>query len=95
MAWTIRVQTEAGQPVEKDLDIGFDAIPSGPAYPICSSIARYYVTVLNPPQLESFVSEWDRAASSPEFHHLRHERLIRDIAEKCAVDQLYLRFVGD
>ena len=95
MAWTVRVQSETGEPVDKDFDIAFEAIPSGPAYPICSSVARYYVTLLNPPQLESFVSEWDRAAAAPEFPHLRELRLIRDVAENCASKQLYLRFVGD
>jgi hypothetical protein len=95
MAWTVRVQSEAGEPVDKDLDIGFDAIPSGPTYPICSSVARYHVTLLNPPQLETFVSEWDKAAALPEFSHLKDLRGIRDVAEKCARKQLYLRFVGD
>jgi hypothetical protein len=38
MAWTVRVQNENGDPLEKDFDIGFDTIPSGPAYPIRSSV---------------------------------------------------------
>jgi hypothetical protein len=95
MAWTVRVQTEAGEPVDKDFDIGFEAIPSGPEYPICSSVARYYMTLLNPPQLEALVSEWDRAAAAPEFSHLSDSRLIRDVAERCALKHLYVRFVGD
>ncbi len=95
MAWTVRVQTETGEPLGPDFDIGFNEVPSGPEYPICSSVARYYVTLLNPPQLETFVSEWDRAAAMPSFAHLSGSRRIRDVAEKCAKDQLYLRFVGD
>jgi hypothetical protein len=95
MAWSVRVQNENGDPLEKDFDIGFDAIPSGPAYPICSSVARYYVTLLNPPQLETFVSEWDSAAAVPEFSHLKESRVIRDVAESCSHRQLYLRFLGD
>src|SRR5580698_6970696 len=95
MAWTVRVQSEAGEPVNKDFDIEFDAIPAGPAYPIRSSVARYYVTLLNPQQLEAFVSEWDKAAMEPEYSHLKDLRLIREVAENCARDQLYLRFVGD
>lgn len=95
MAWTVRIQTETGEPVDKDFDIGFEAIPSGPAYPICSSVARYYMTLLNPAQLETFVMEWDRAATATEFSHLKDLRLIRDVAENCARKQLYLRFVGD
>ena len=95
MAWTVRVQTEMGEPVDKDFDIGFNEIPSGPAYPICSSVARYYVTLLNPPQLRTFGAEWDAAAATPEFAHLKHSKLIRDVAEKCVREQLYLRFDGD
>ena len=95
MAWTVRTETEDGKPVQGDADIGFDAIPFGPEYPISSSIARYYVTLLNPPQLEAFVSEWDRAVETPNFSHLRNDRFIRDTAEKCARDHLYLRFIGD
>jgi hypothetical protein len=95
MAWTVRIQSEAGESIDKDFEIGFDAIPSGPGYPICNSVARYYVTLLNPPQLEAFVSEWDRAAAAPEFSHLKDSRLIREVAENCARNQLYLRFVED
>lgn len=95
MAWTVRIQTENGEPVGKDFDIGFDAIPSDPAYPICNSVARYYVTVLNPSQLETFVSEWDRAETDPRFPHLPASRFLRNIAEDSARKQLYLRFVGD
>jgi hypothetical protein len=95
MAWTVRVQSETGEPIDGDFDIAFDAIPSGPDYPICSSLARYYVTLLNPQQLETFVTEWDKAATAPEFSQLRDSRLIRDVAEDCTRKQLYLRFVGD
>jgi hypothetical protein len=58
-------------------------------------VARYYVTLLNPQQLEAFVSEWDKAATEPEYSHLKDLRLIREVAENYARDQLYLRFVGD
>jgi hypothetical protein len=95
MAWTVRVQNENGDPLENDFDIGFEAIPSGDAYPICSSVARYYVTLLNPPQLKTFVYEWDSAAKVPEFSHLEKSRLVRDVAERCSDNQLYLRFMGD
>ena len=95
MAWTVRVQDESGKPVSDDFDIGFDEIPSGPQYPICSSVARYYNTWLNPDQLRTFMSEWDKAVHTPEFSYLRDKRTIRDIAEKTEKQQLYLRFVGD
>ena len=39
------MQGEDGTPTGPDFDIGFDEIPSGPQFPICSSVARYYVTV--------------------------------------------------
>jgi hypothetical protein len=95
MAWTVKVQTERGEPVDNDFGIEFDAIPSGPDYPICSSVARYHVTVLNPPQLETFVSEWDRAATTSKFAQLNNSKLIRDVAERCARDSFYLKFIGD
>ena len=95
MSWTIKVETESGRSVENDFDIAFDTVPYGSEYPICSSVARYYVTLLNPTQLESFVREWDIASSTPAFAHLRESRVIRDVAERCARDQLYIRFVGD
>ena len=72
MAWTVRIQNEKGDPLEDDFDIGFDAIPSGPAYPICSSVARYFVTLLNPPQLESFVCEWIAQRRSQNSHILKN-----------------------
>jgi hypothetical protein len=95
MAWTVRIQTETGDSVGSDFDIAFDEIPCGSTYPICNSIARYYVTLLNPAQLETFITEWERAVRLPEFRHLAENRLIRDTAERCARDHLYLRFVGD
>jgi hypothetical protein len=53
------------------------------------------VTLLNPPQLETFVSEWDSAAAVPEFSHLKESRVIRDVAESYSHRQLYLRFLGE
>ncbi len=88
LLWRGRSESnEAGEPVNKDFDIEFDAIPTGAAYPICSSVARYYVTLLNPQQLEAFVSEWDKAATEPEYSHLKDLRLIREVAENYARDQ--------
>jgi hypothetical protein len=95
MPWTVKVETERGQLVDNDFGVEFDEIPSGPEYPICSSVARYYVTLLNPPQLETFVSEWDRAITTPEFARLKNSKFIRDVAERCASEHLYLKFIGD
>jgi hypothetical protein len=95
MAWTVKVQTEVGASVEHDFDVPFDSVPHGTQFPISNSIARYYDTILNPPQLETFVSEWDKAAATPEFAHLRAFRLLRDAADSAARRQLYMRFVGD
>ena len=95
MVWTVKVQTERGETVEPDVDIGFDEIPYGLEYPICSGVDRYAQTLLNFLQLKTFVAEWDRAAQTPEFAHLKEKRLIRDLAERVAREQLYLRFLGD
>lgn len=95
MAWTVKVQTESGESVEPDFDVAFDSVPMGAQFPISSSIAKYYLTVLNPPQLEAFVSEWDRAVATPELCHLKNSRLLRDVAERAAKRQLYLRFIGE
>jgi len=95
VGWTVKIESESGRSVEQDCDIGFDAIPRGPEYPICTSVAHYYVTLLNPPQLELFVQEWDKAASTPQFANLKHSAILRDVAERCARRQLYLRFIGD
>jgi hypothetical protein len=95
VSWTVRIESEDGRSLRNDVDISFDAVPYGPEYPICNSVARYYVTLLNPPQLESFVREWDNASSTAEFAHLKASKSVRDIAERCARDHLYVRFVGD
>lgn len=95
MGWTVKIESESGRSVEHDFDIGFDAIPHGPEYPICSSVAHYFVTLLNPPQLKLFVQEWDKAASTPQFAKLKDSAILREIAERCARHQRYIRFIGD
>lgn len=65
-------------------------------YPVLSSIAPYYDTLLNPDQLAAFIAEWDMALQDPEYQtRLQEWNAVRDLAVRCRVEQLYLRFIGD
>jgi hypothetical protein len=85
MGWSMRIQTEDGQPQEADIYVPFDAIPfDEEKYPILSSVARYYVTIFNPDQCARFVAEWDLAASEPQYEKQTQEwKIVRNTVEKC------------
>ncbi len=96
MGWTVRVQQEDGTVAgAADFDVPFEALPNGAAFPISNSVARYYLTLLNPQQLQTLVEEWDEAAKRPEFSNMLQWKQLRDVAAECAARQLYLRFTGD
>ena len=96
MGWTVRVQHEDGSVAGTgDFDVPFEALPHGVSFPISNSIARYYLTLLNPQQLHTLVEEWDQAARLVEFKSMLQWKHLRDAALDCAEKQLYLRFIGD
>ncbi len=96
MGWTVRIQHEDGSLAgAADFDVPFEALPQGASFPISSSVARYYLTLLNPQQLRTLVDEWDEAAKREEFRALLQWKHLRDVAADCAAKQLYLRFTGD
>lgn len=97
MTWTIAIQAETGVPTPCGISVPFEALPSdNEKYPILSSVCPYYDTFFNPDQLEAFIAEWDMAAQDPLYQGAMQElRRVRDLAEKCRNEQLYLRFIGE
>jgi hypothetical protein len=97
MGWSMRIQTERGQPKGPDIYVPFDAIPfDREKYPTLSSVNPYYNTVLNPEQCVRFLTEWDSASSEPQYkEQARQWKIARDTAARCVNESLYLKFIGD
>lgn len=97
MGWALATQSEAGKPLHSGISIPFDALPfNKEKYPVLSSIAPYYDTLLNPDQLALFITEWDMALHDPQYRaRLEEWNVVRDLAVRCQAEQVYLRFIGD
>lgn len=97
MGWSLATQTEVSEPQHTGINIPFDVLPfDREKYPTLSSIAPYYDTFFNPDQLVAFIAEWDAARNDPEHdERMQHWQVVRDLAERCRAEQLYLRFIGD
>lgn len=98
MSWTVRIQDEAGRPVDEDFEIPFrilDQLPPGSL--MLRGIDRYQDTTFNGTQLEFFLAEWELLASqiaNPEDKAAWEK--VKAYAKQC-VDKphCYLKFIGD
>jgi len=96
MPWTVRLEDERGQPVNKEYAF-IDFVGSQNVRPdgLLRYLDPYGDTIFNQPQIGDFITEW-RAIKPTEPTQTKEWQKVLDSALRCEAEvHLYLRFMGD